>query len=233
MDIELHVVGRLVAAALLGALVGLEREASNQPAGLRTHLTVALGAALFGVISTVGFEEFQTTQRATNIQFDVTRVASTTVTAIGFLGAGLIFRRGTTIHNLTTAASLWVVAAVGLACGVGDIGIAFTTSVALLVALVLLRAPRNWIRRFFAHDAQPVRILLHTGLSDDGVTAALRGIAGIEVRRLGLEKEDDALVIVAELRADPKVDLHEQLTVIAHREDVRTLVVGVGDVGVE
>ena len=233
MDIELHVVGRLVAAALLGAVVGLEREASNQPAGLRTHLTVALGAALFGVISTVGFEEFETTQRATNIQFDVTRVASTTVTAIGFLGAGLIFRRGTTIHNLTTAASVWVVAAIGLACGVGDIGIGVTATVALLVALALLRAPRDVIRRYLAHDEQPVRIVLQVGESEEAVVAALRDLPGVEVRRMGLQRQDDALVVVAELRGAPHVDLHERLTPLAQRTDVRAMMVGVSDVGLE
>src|SRR3546814_776993 len=76
---------RLIAAACLGAIVGIEREANDQPAGLRTHLTVALGAATFGMVSTLGFSEFVTGQRDVNVQFDVTRVASNVVVGIGFL----------------------------------------------------------------------------------------------------------------------------------------------------
>ena len=108
---------RLVTAAILGAVVGLERETSDQPAGLRTHLTVALGAAVFGVVSTLGFSEFTDGDGSGAVRVDVTRVASQVVVGVGFLGAGVIFRSGSTIRNLTTAASLWVTAAVGLAAG--------------------------------------------------------------------------------------------------------------------
>jgi putative Mg2+ transporter-C (MgtC) family protein len=226
MDLELHVFGRVIAAAALGALIGLEREAADQPAGLRTHMTVAMGAALFGVISTLGFDEFQTTQRSTNIQFDVTRVASTVVTGIGFLGAGLIFRRGTTVHNLTTAASVWVVAAVGLACGVGDIGPAVMTSAILVAGLVVLRLPRQWLRDRFTHDQQSVRVVLHRGRSEVGVMEFLRSVPGVSVERIGLEKQDSAMVVVAEMRADPSATLQERLSDVARREDVATLIVG-------
>jgi putative Mg2+ transporter-C (MgtC) family protein len=232
MDLEPHVFGRVIAAAALGAVIGLEREAADQPAGLRTHMTVAMGAALFGVISTLGFDEFQTTQRATNIQFDVTRVASTVVMGIGFLGAGLIFRRGTTVHNLTTAASVWVVAAIGLSCGVGDIGPAVMTAAILVVALVVLRLPRQWIRDRFVHDTQTVRIVLRRDVSETGVIEALRAVPGVRVERVGLEKERFAPVIVTRLRADPSATLHERLTAIALRDDVETMVVGASvDVG--
>ena len=226
MDLEPHVFGRVIAAAALGAVIGLEREAADQPAGLRTHMTVAMGAALFGVISTLGFDEFQTTQRATNIQFDVTRVASTVVMGIGFLGAGLIFRRGTTVHNLTTAASVWVVAAIGLSCGVGDIGPALMTSAVLLVALVVLRLPRQWVRDRFTHDQQVVRIVLRSGVGESGVLDALRSTPGVQVQNVGLEKERSAIVVVARLRAEPSAGIQERLSDLAHRDDVETMIVG-------
>ena len=226
MDLELHVVGRLLAAAALGAAIGIERETADQPAGLRTHLTVALGAALFGVISTVGFDEFKTSQRAVNIQFDVTRVASTVVTGIGFLGAGMIFRRGNTVHNLTTAASLWVVAAVGLACGVGDIGPAVVASALLVGALVLLRWPRDWVREHLARDDETVRIVLQPGEDCSGVEAAIRSLEGVEVKALNLEKEAGAYVVATFLEARPDVDLRDRLNAIARRDDVRTMTVG-------
>ncbi|MGH9233868.1 MAG: MgtC/SapB family protein, partial [Acidimicrobiales bacterium] len=132
LSLDFDVVVRLLGATLLGGLVGMEREASDQPAGLRTHIAVALGASLFGVISTLGFLEFDQPRAESTIQADVTRVASNVVVGIGFLGAGVIFRQGNTIRNLTTAASLWTVAAIGLACGVGDV-----TSAALATAVLL------------------------------------------------------------------------------------------------
>ena len=224
--LEAHILARILVSAGLGAVVGLEREATDQPAGLRTHMTVAIGAALFGVISTEGFEEFEALQRATNIQFDVTRVASQVVVGIGFLGAGLIFRRGTTVHNLTTAASLWVVAAIGLACGVGDFGPAMVATAALLVGLVLLRAPRRWIEDHLATHTEPVRILLTPGTPDGVVAEALRQIEGVDVDDLGVQKRDGALLLVGTLRARPSVNLSEWLSPIARRDDVHSLQIG-------
>ena len=93
-ELEWDLVVRLLGAALLGGLVGLEREASEQQAGLRTHIAVALGAALFGAVSTLGFQEFDRPRAASTIQADVSRVASNVAVGIGFLGAGVIFRRG-------------------------------------------------------------------------------------------------------------------------------------------
>lgn len=229
MDIPAHVVVRLVVGAGLGALVGLEREVTGQPAGLRTHLTVALGAALFGVISTLGFDEFRAGQRDVNIQFDVTRVASTVVTGVGFLGAGMIFRRGSTVHNLTTAASLWVVAAIGLSAGVGDLGPAVVGTLALLAGLVVLRYPGTWLRRRLARTEDSVWVLLVPGAPEGAVAEALRSLPGIEVLRCAVAKEDGAFSLDAVVRADPGVPLRERVGSLAHRDDVRTLKVGVSD----
>ena len=226
MDVELHMAARLVAAAALGALVGMEREASDQPAGLRTHMSVALGAALFGVISTLGFDEFEGRRAATNVQIDVTRVASTVVTGIGFLGAGMIFRRGSVVHNLTTAASLWVVAAIGLSCGVGDMGPATVATVALLLGLVLLRLPRRWIRSTFSRRQELVRIVLALGSDDAPAELALRALPGITVKRVGLEKDQGAYVLSAIVQAAAGLDLVVALSDLSRRPDVMTLRIG-------
>lgn len=146
-DIDAGLIVRLLGAALLGGVVGAEREASGQPAGLRTHIAVALGAALFGAISTLGFQEFDQARARTVLQADVTRVASNVAVGIGFLGAGVIFRQGDNVKNLTTAASLWVVAAIGLAAGVGNMSIAVIGTVTLVLSLVLLRPVRTFIRK--------------------------------------------------------------------------------------
>ena len=226
MDVEMHMVVRLLVAAGLGALVGLEREVADHPAGLRTHLTVALGAALFGVISTLGFEEFRAGQRDVNIQFDVTRVASTVVTGIGFLGAGIIFRQGSTVHNLTTAASLWVVAAIGLACGVGDLAPAVVATAALLLSLVVLNYPRRGLRRHVAKDSDVVRIVLAEGASEQSALTALEDLPGLTVLRRSLEKDDGAYVIEAYVEAAPGVSLRGCVGELTRRDDVRTLRVG-------
>ncbi|MDQ3962706.1 MAG: MgtC/SapB family protein, partial [Actinomycetota bacterium] len=107
---------RLVVAALLGGAIGFEREMSEQPAGLRTNLLVSLGACLFTVVGAYGLEGFS---GQASINFDPTRIAAQVVTGIGFLGAGAILREGMNVRGLTTAAALWVTAAVGLAVGLG------------------------------------------------------------------------------------------------------------------
>jgi len=121
---------RLLLATGLGAIIGYQRERAKKPAGLRTHILIALGAALFTVVSVFGFDDTA----------DVARVAAGVVTGIGFIGAGVIFRglRGKEGHvaGLTTAASVWVTAAIGLAAGVGLYLVAIL--VAILVVLVLL-----------------------------------------------------------------------------------------------
>ena len=216
-------VWRLVAAALLGAVVGLEREVNDQPAGLRTHLTVALGAALFGVISTLGFAEFVTGQRDVNIQFDVTRVASQVVVGVGFLGAGIIFRAGSKVRNLTTAASLWVVAAIGLSAGVGDIGIAMVATAALLVALMLLRIPREAIRTRLTKVNRLVSIRLTDTADPDAVLDAIRALPGISVTREGWGKVEGGVVLELTLEGEPRVSPEHALRPIVTRPDVHEL----------
>jgi putative Mg2+ transporter-C (MgtC) family protein len=109
---------RLAAAAALGAAIGLERELDEKAAGLRTHMLVSLGAALFTMVGAYGFHDFLVNGGAV-VRADPGRIAAQVVTGIGFLGAGVIFRQGFTVRGLTTAASLWVVAAIGMAAGAG------------------------------------------------------------------------------------------------------------------
>jgi putative Mg2+ transporter-C (MgtC) family protein len=103
---------RLFVAAGLGGAIGLERELRERQAGLRTHLVVSVGSALFTLVSAYGFHNFEGT-------VDPTRIAAQIVSGIGFLGAGAIIRQGLSVRGLTTAASLWLVAAIGMASGAG------------------------------------------------------------------------------------------------------------------
>ena len=109
---------RLSLAAVLGGAIGFERELRDREAGLRTHLLVCLGSALFTIVSAYGFREFLTSGDQV-VRADPTRIAAQIVTGIGFLGAGAIIRQGLTVRGLTTAATLWVSAAIGIAAGAG------------------------------------------------------------------------------------------------------------------
>ena len=135
LDLDTWMFVRLLIAVVLGALVGYERERAGKPAGVRTHGMVSLGAALFAVVSMHGFG---TTD-------DTARVAAQIVTGIGFIGAGAILHDRGGVHGLTSAASLWVTAALGLAAGVGMVVISVGTT--LLVFLLLRFGPRPGLKR--------------------------------------------------------------------------------------
>jgi putative Mg2+ transporter-C (MgtC) family protein len=130
--------GRLAVAGGLGALVGFERELRDREAGIRTHLLVSLGSALFTIVSAFGFHEFLTNGGSV-VRADPTRIAAQIVTGIGFLGAGAIIREGLSVRGLTTAATLWVVAAIGMASGAGYYGPAVATTALTIFALWPLR----------------------------------------------------------------------------------------------
>jgi putative Mg2+ transporter-C (MgtC) family protein len=223
VQIDGDVVGRVVAALVLGAAVGLEREMDDQPAGLRTHITVSVGAALFGVISTLGFLEFDRVRADTNVQIDVTRVASEVVVGIGFIGAGMIFRQGTSVRNITTAASLWVTSAIGLAAGVGDIGTAAFTTVVLLGTLVLLRPVRRFVRGHLARHTRTLKIVLADGVPPTAVIDALHALHGVDTARVSIEKQNRAYVLVADVRAERHIDLDDRIATITTRDDVISL----------
>lgn len=131
-----QIILRLVVAAVLGAVVGLERERLDWAAGLRTHMLVCLGASLFMIVSSFGFMEIL---KHPNVSLDPSRVAAQVVSGIGFLGAGTIMFRRDMILGLTTAASLWAVAAVGLAVGGGLYAAALFTTLLIVIILAWVK----------------------------------------------------------------------------------------------
>ena len=214
---------RFLAAVALTGAIGVEREIAGQPAGLRTHITVGLGAALFGLISVHGFDAYVAGRNTNNYQIDVSRVASQVVVGVGFLGAGAILKEGASIRGLTTAASLWATAAIGLACGLGNYFAATAAAVALLLSLVFLRTPRGWVRRRLARSLQTVVIHLRHGANPSEVVSALHEIDKCNVRSLSIRSEDEGLTIEADLKTDPACDLDSSLGEIAARKDVTGL----------
>ncbi|HEX2039419.1 MAG TPA: MgtC/SapB family protein [Acidimicrobiales bacterium] len=219
---EWELAGRIVLAAVLGGLVGLERELNDHPAGLRTHISVALGAALFTIAGAYGWQEFADTRNDTNVNIGVERVASNIVTGVGFLGGGAILKYGATVKGLTTAASLWVTAAIGLGVGVGSYIVTAVTTAALLLALVGLRAPRRWIAAR-AHSRETVVVRLARGAEPSRVVAALNELPGISIRSLSVREEDEDCTITADVAGPTGKELEELLAPLADREDVDAL----------
>lgn len=131
---DLEIFARIVTAFLLGALIGWERERHGISAGIRTYGAISLGACVFGVLS------------ISLVGADPSRVAAQIVTGIGFLGGGVIFRQGDYVSGLTTAATLWATAAVGLAVSFGLYLVSFLTAILLYLLLYLPRLP--WWKKF-------------------------------------------------------------------------------------
>jgi putative Mg2+ transporter-C (MgtC) family protein len=130
---------RLILSLFLGGCIGLEREWSNHAAGLRTHILVCLGSTTIMLLSMYGFSEFFISEPT--LRGDPARLAAQVVSGIGFLGAGAIMRTGSTVSGLTTAASIWVVAAIGLAVGAGFY---YVSIVAVILVLFCLFVLNHW-----------------------------------------------------------------------------------------
>jgi putative Mg2+ transporter-C (MgtC) family protein len=145
---ENELILRIFVAALLGGLIGLEREYRSKEAGFRTHFLVAMGSALFMIVSAYGFSDSMNNELQ---RWDVSRVASQVVSCIGFIGAGtIIFRKQeNVVSGLTTAAGVWVVAAIGLACGGGMYKVAVASTLLVLIGLEAFN--------FFLHKFDKIR----------------------------------------------------------------------------
>ncbi|MCZ7527522.1 MAG: MgtC/SapB family protein [Acidimicrobiia bacterium] len=221
-----EMVGRVALAALLGGAIGVEREIGAQPAGFRTHVVLCLGAALFGLISVHAFDPFAT-GGDTNVQVDVSRVASQVVVGVGFLGGGAILKERGAIRGLTTAASMWVTAAIGLAVGLGYWQAGLTVTIATLIALVVLRWVRRVLRSRVAAQAETVTFRLRSEADPSGVVTALHALAGVEVQALRLDRDDETrqLTVVATLKSRPWVHLDVALAPLSERPEVDEMVV--------
>ena len=174
---------RLVVALVLGAVIGLERERQERAAGLRTVTMVSLGSCLFTVVGAFGFS-----------QTDPSRVAAQIVTGIGFLGAGTIFLRKDLVRGLTTAATIWATAAIGMAAGTARYFEAIFTTLLILAVLMVLKPVE---RRFFKrpHEAQISVVMPRTDgeLEQLRASLALIGAAPVSVRIHELSETDDRL----------------------------------------
>lgn len=200
---------RLLLAMALGGVVGWQREITEKPAGFRTHILVCVGAALFTLISAVGF--FGTGA-------DPARVASNIVVGIGFLGAGTIWRTAGSVQGLTTAASLWTVAAIGTAAGVGYYFGAIAATAIVMGVLTLLKIFEVRIPR---HGVGHVVMVMADRPGQLGRIGTVLGTFGVNIEHVDLSARlDNKVVLALAARVPPRVSRDEILIALGGVEGV-------------
>ena len=209
-----HVLLRLTVAALLGGAVGVERELRERQAGLRTHLVVCVGSALFTLVSAYGFRDFI---EAGNVyaRIDPTRIAAQIVTGIGFLGAGAIIRQGLSVRGLTTAATLWLVAGIGMASGAGYYDGAIIATLGALLTLGPLRIFAYRVIRRFRPEVDRLLVEIPAGGSPAPLIDAIERNGG-RVVSLDVAQERDRRSVAVE------VEMHKSAapTIVANVADI-------------
>lgn len=219
-----EVVVRLLATVVLCGLIGLERETRDQAAGFRTHILLGLGAALFTLVSAYGFAEFTRAALESGgrgVQFDPTRIAAQVVTGVGFLGAGAILRRGLDVRGLTTAASLWAAAAIGLAAGAGYYFGAVATTAVVLIALYLLRGVRVYVVSRFRTAFGVLSIQFADAGAEISRVIEIVKRRDVRIRNTDAEIEDGRASYELQLRIPPGRHVQEMLAEISALPSVR------------
>jgi putative Mg2+ transporter-C (MgtC) family protein len=209
---------RIVVAAALGGAVGIERELRDHDAGFRTHMLVAVGSALFTIVSAYAFRDFLVGGGAV-VRADPTRIAAQIVTGIGFLGAGAIIRQGLSVRGLTTAATLWVVAAIGMAVGAGYYGGAVITTAVVLVSLWPLRVlARMGTSRFGAQKSTLVAQLA-AGASPGPLLDEVERL-GARVKAVEIGHEGDRRTLLLDVTMPPQTDAPRVIAQVGDLDDV-------------
>ena len=227
-QLELTMVLRLIVAAILGGIVGMERGSGDRPAGFRTHILVCVGSALFMLVSIYGFDDIAPV--TTNLEDDIgtrrdtARIAAQVVSGIGFLGAGTILHEGLTIKGLTTAASLWIVSAIGLAVGSG---MYLLSTVATMLTMLTLVTFRTWEKRFAGNRSER-RFIRVVTRNTPGIITEITGYlseCGIKVKTLNVKSDNKNNNIILEiyLKIDKNIDMGMVADGIQNIDGVLTL----------
>ncbi len=191
---DISMVIRILSALLLGFAIGLEREMTNKYAGLRTNILVCLGACIFTIISIYGFPEVSVSGDELGTR-DTARVAAQVVTGIGFIGGGTVLRHGATVFGLTTAATLWVSAAIGMACGAGMYALAISATVLSILVLVSVRVFEKNVLVTSTKNTKrlKVNISCHSEKSNEIYDYIIENSAHLREISRKLNKQDDNL----------------------------------------
>lgn len=225
-DIEIMLI-RLVMAALLGGVVGLEREYNHHPAGFRTHLLVSVGSCLMMLLAFYGFQDYIAANEG-NVNFDPSRLAAYVVSGIGFLGAGTILVQGSSVKGLTTAASIWVVAGIGLTVGAGLYGPALIATFIVIISLFILAK----VNLRISGDEQEERVMIVADPGGSSLSEIIRVFdeEAVIVKQFTSEKQrayQEKMMIEYQLIVEYKQlsDLHEAMEKIQHHDLIHTVTV--------
>ena len=216
--LDANILSRILLSILLGFAVGLEREITNKWAGLRTHILVCLGSCLFTILSIYGFSTSITTFPIG----DPGRVAAQILTGIGFIGGGTVLRQGSSVYGLTTAATLWMVASIGMACGCGKFDWAIVSAVISVCVLVLIRIFEKELIPSSLKNQKKLKItLICEEEKDSFVSQKLYSSFSeiIEVTKKRIEDEAGLVKIVAKIVLsckNPLACVHEKFDEVDH-----------------
>ncbi|WP_373230723.1 MgtC/SapB family protein [Cohnella sp.] len=214
---------RLLLALALGGLIGLERELGGHSAGFRTHILVCLGSAVIILLSMYGFSDFAAEP---NVRLDPARLAAQVISGVGFLGAGTIMRTGFGVSGLTTAASLWVSAAIGLAAGAGFYYGALIATFLVVMSLFVL----NKFEKLFSRTKKVRELLLKMEKSSSGLNYVLAHLSesGLQINKLVVEnngaddiQSDRLMVIRMHVKIKKSQRYEETIAALAFIEGVR------------
>ena len=208
---------RLLLSAILGGCVGIERGKGDRPAGLRTHVLVCVGSTLFMLVSIFGFGDtvpVHTVQDDMGVRRDSARIAAQVVSGIGFLGAGTIIHEGLSIKGLTTAATMWMVSAIGLAVGAGMYVVSIGSTVLTLIVLTILR---NWekfmgLRGKTSNRFMVVRVKNRQAIVSDIINYLT--LNGVKLKSLNVKTDDKNGTLLLEMfvKYNPEVDNMEVIS---------------------
>lgn len=210
---NLDIVIRLVASCLMGGVVGYERSARKKSAGLRTHILVCLGSCLIMILS---INIYRSVQGLTNA--DPTRLAAQVVSGIGFLGAGTIMKEGVSIHGLTTAASLWMVAAIGLAVGSGHF---FASVLCTALGFFTLTTLAIFEHKHFSSDMLTLEIITSDRPGQIGRIGSCLGNLNISIQDIRIEdREGEMLTLIVVLKLQKQMNTRTLIEKVSMVEDV-------------
>ncbi len=217
---------RLVLASLLGGIIGIERTLRQKDAGFRTHIIVAMGAALVMLISKYGFFDVVGSGLGESVRVDISRIASNIITGVSFIGAGMIFANGSNIRGLTTAAGIWLTAAVGMAIGAGMYAVGLVaTAVVVLVQIVFHIFPIGFDRIQATETTE--KMVIRTTASPEAVTHVKDCLQklSVGVAKMKITAEQTSYVLIFTVKTEKSTDLAAVAAALSTEEDVLSVAV--------
>lgn len=216
---EWEYVLRLATACLCGACVGFERSRRFKDAGVRTHVMVTLGAALIMVVSKYGFQDIPALEM---MKVDASRVASNVVTGVGFLGAGVIFFKGSTIKGLTTAAGLWTTAGIGLALGSGMYFIGIASAVIMIIAQFILH---RVLKSVDSYSTSEISVVLK---NENGAIEEFRGQLEkenlvIQACKIIKDREENVIKLKATVRMPHDMEFEDVVRIVEGNDKIKSI----------